>query len=443
MLRLVWERLTEVAFSPRWWLVVAVVVGLAEVVLNAVVVAKVPYTEIDYTTYCQQVALVSGGERNYLALRGDTGPCPYPAGYVWAYTALCSVADGTDGVASLLPIQIFFAGLHVATYGLVAYIYSVAGRAHKHDHPALKLFPRRGAGEAILPPLVLVLLAASHRIHSIFALRLFNDPVAMFFVYASIAVLVSRGSDYLVMALFSLGVSVKMNALLFAPALGIIMVKRVGMLWTIPRLAVAAAVQVGLAWPFLTANAEGYIGRAFDLSRVFEYKWTVNLKFLPEPIFVSKTTAAVLLAGHAGVLALFILTRWLHAQGGGLAGVWRLLRTAPPADAPPLSPYHMVRMLFVSNFIGVVFARTLHYQFYSWYFHTLPFLLWATPLPLVARLAIFAAIEYAFNVFPATTASSGILAAAHTLLLVGLFVGPAEGERLCRHDDCGSRRKLE
>lgn len=50
-------------------------------------------------------------------------------------------------------------------------------------------------------------------------------------------------------------------------------------------------------------------------------------------------------------------------------------------------------LLFTSNFIGICFCRSLHYQFYVWYFHTLPFLLWdtrlSTPLRYVLNVVIF------------------------------------------------------
>ena len=45
----------------------------------------------------------------------------------------------------------------------------------------------------------------------------------------------------------------------------------------------------------------------------------------------------------------------------------------------------MLLMLFTSNLVGMVFARSLHYQFYVWYFYSLPFLLWTTPLPVPLR----------------------------------------------------------
>lgn len=35
-------------------------------------------------------------------------------------------------------------------------------------------------------------------------------------------------------------------------------------------------------------------------------------------------------------------------------------------------------VLFTSNLIGITFARSLHYQFFSWYAHQMPFLLWAS-----------------------------------------------------------------
>ena len=49
-------------------------------------------------------------------------------------------------------------------------------------------------------------------------------------------------------------------------------------------------------------------------------------------------------------------------------------------------------------------------QFYSWYFHTLPLLLWhCTDLPVPLKLVILGGIEYAFNVYPATAKSSTVL----------------------------------
>jgi alpha-1,3-mannosyltransferase len=81
-----------------------------------------------------------------------------------------------------------------------------------------------------------------------------------------------------------LGVSVKMNVLLFAPGLLFLMWSERGFagIWG-PGL-FAGAIQVALAWPFVTAAPLDYVKRAFDFGRQFQYIWSVNWKFVPEGV---------------------------------------------------------------------------------------------------------------------------------------------------------------
>ena len=94
----------------------------------------------------------------------------------------------------------------------------------------------------------------------------------------------------------------------------------------------------------------------------------------------------------------------------------------------PLSAHYIIYVLFASNFVGICFARTLHYQFYSWYFHPLPYLLWTavrdSPIKLIIRLLLLGGIESSFLTVPATPRSSLVLQVCHfTVLAAVLFYG--------------------
>lgn len=85
-------------------------------------------------------------------------------------------------------------------------------------------------------------------------------------------------------------------------------------------VALGFALQVALGYPFLSTYPKEYIGRAFEFSRVFLYKWTVNLRFLPEPIFVSKQLALFLLTSHLFLLTAFAIYKYVFSPTRTRAG---------------------------------------------------------------------------------------------------------------------------
>lgn len=272
-----------------------------------------------------------------------------------------------------------------------------------------------------VPLWALVLLSCSRRIHSIFVLRLFNDCWAVFLSVAAFALFVS---DFWTLGcfLFSLAVSVKMNILLFAPGLLLLLLKRFGAWRAIPRLLFAcAAPQVFLGAPFLYANWFGYLQRSFDLGRQFFYVWSVNWQFVPEALFLNRWFGLTLLALTASTCVLFALFKWTSPDehfADILAGHFADHKRGR------LTADHILTTLFTSNFIGIALARSLHFQFYVWYFFTLPYLLWATAYPTPIRVALLFAIEIVWNIFPANAYASAVLCFAHLAILAGLVATP-------------------
>ena len=61
------------------------------------------------------------------------------------------------------------------------------------------------------------------------------------------------------------------------------------------------------------------------------------------------------------------------------------------------------------------------FQFYVWYYHQLPYLLWCTNLPTQGKLLILGLIELCWNVYPSENWSSGLLHFCHIILLVSLL----------------------
>ena len=96
---------------------------ILEAVLCILIIRRVAYTEIDWIAYMEEVETYMSGERDYLQIRGGTGPLVYPAGFLNLYRWLRHLAggDGTD----ILTAQYLFAGLYVLNAAVVLGLYTL------------------------------------------------------------------------------------------------------------------------------------------------------------------------------------------------------------------------------------------------------------------------------------------------------------------------------
>lgn len=99
---------------------------------------------------------------------------------------------------------------------------------------------------------------------------------------------------------------------------------------------------------------------------------------------------------------------------------------SPPNEHRPLDPVSniylvIVYTLFTINFIGIFCARSLHYQFYSWYYYTIPFFVCFGPYTIV-KLILFFGIEYVYMSYPPQSALSQLLLFVHLGFLLRCYL---------------------
>lgn len=236
----------------------------AELILCLLILRYVSYTEIDWEAYMQEVRMWwVGGETDYTKIYGATGPLVYPAGFLYLFAVLRDLTG-----ESVEKAQPYFLVFYLATQLAVLLLYQAKIQSEREKGWVHVWSWRIAAG----------LTCLSKRLHSIFLLRLFNDGPTMLLLYVSVWFF-SRHSWNAGCVVFSLAVSLKMNVLLFAPGLLLLLLQASSPKTVVLRLGLACALpQLILGAPFLLTHPISYLRKAFELDRVFFYKWTVNWK---------------------------------------------------------------------------------------------------------------------------------------------------------------------
>lgn len=98
------------------------------------------------------------------------------------------------------------------------------------------------------PPYILPLLLLSKRLHSIYMLRLFNDPFSILLLFLCIY-FYQRRLWTLGSVCYSLSIGIKMNTLLALPAIGAILLQSVGRDKALRQAFIMAQIQVTSSLP--------------------------------------------------------------------------------------------------------------------------------------------------------------------------------------------------
>ena len=92
-------------------------------------------------------------------------------------------------------------------------------------------------------------------------------------------------------------------------------------------------------------------------------------------------------------------------------------------DQMDVTPEYIMTTLLTANAIGMLCARSLHYQFYSWTAWATPWLLWKAGFGPLFVYGVWAAQEWAWNVFPSTDISSMVAVGCLALQVLGVWWG--------------------
>lgn len=404
--------LIDLFCAPRFSRLFAVLIFLAELVFNYGLVRYRKYTEIDWKAYMQEVEGYLNGSTNYMELKGDTGPLVYPGGFVYLYSFLYKI---TDNGADIFKAQQIFAGFYMLQLLVVLIVYCQL------------------AEKARFPPWMMIFASISgYRVHSIFSLRMFNDGPANILAWIAVYCFMNKKWTF-GSIIYSLAISIKMNNLLFLPGICVVFMRNLKIPNTIFQFLVILLVQGAVGYEFLSTYPREYIAKAFEFNRKFFHKWTVNFRFLDEEIFLDDSFQKALLGLHLIFLVLFCSKRWMPKRFGTSLVLFpvAVFNTIKNHGSEPTCPLLTADILFTSNLIGIVFARSLHYQFYVWYYHSLPLLVHMAGFNALLSVVMFFSFEYCWFVFPSTNFSSALLVFIHLLLLFKLFCAkwPATGQK--------------
>ena len=143
---------------------------------------------------------------------------------------------------------------------------------------------------------------------------------------------------------------------------------------------------------------------------------------------MSREFATTLIVVQLALLTTFVLTRWTRPSGLSIPALISTATKPLPPKAQQLmslnvTPSFILMSTLTSMAIGMLCARSLHYQFYAYIAWSTPFLLWKAGLHPILIYAVWGTQEWGWNVYPSTDTSSIVVVGCLVIQVVSVWWG--------------------
>lgn len=150
---------------------------------------------------------------------------------------------------------------------------------------------------------------------------------------------------------------------------------------------------------------------------------------------------------HIVFLVWFATTRWLQPLRRNYSDFLSKLFVDPPAPEQAqilrrVSPEFILTSIMTAMAIGMLFARSLHYQFFSWIAWGTPFLLARTKLHPALQYFVWFGQELAWNVYPSVELSSKIVVGVLAVMVIQLWVATDDEGELDPEEPASQQKKV-
>jgi alpha-1,3-mannosyltransferase len=327
-------------------------VMVIETIKVAIVLLLDNYEERDFSAYFEQSQRIIEGERNYEAVMSKNGPLVYPA--VSTYINMFMYEYVNNGGMYYRPGQV----INGIAYLVCVYCMVKIAQLAFVDTPKYAN--------------IVVIHCFTFTALNILVEAAFNDAFCIMFSMISILIF-QKGWNTFGVVTFSISICWKMNAVLYLPAVYLIVSKSQGIFKGTSSLILILILQVVFAYPYMTDYPLQYFHSAYDFNRSFASHNSFNWAFLPQTIMEKESFKNSLLVLHLIFLLYFLFTKWLRIKT-----MLKDLGVFPPKLCGELTKQdskYVAETFFICNFIGIVFSRGLYYQYVSWYLFTIPLLI--------------------------------------------------------------------